>query len=127
MLKIALDYDKLAAAQFGRQAAYQALAQREGWYDPELLAALKVVLASQVRYEITEVSVDALRPDMILDEDVCNAHGLLLIASGQEVTRSVCARLQNLWATGAIKETLRVRQPVPKETPDAPGQLASAA
>src|SRR5207237_4048082 len=42
VLKIALDYDKLAAAQFGRQEAYQALAQREGWYDPELLAALKV-------------------------------------------------------------------------------------
>jgi hypothetical protein len=125
LLKLALDFDKLAAGGVGRQAAYQTLMEREGWYDPDLLAALKSVLASQVRYELAAVTVDALQPDMILDEDVLNARGQLVVASGQEVTRSVCARLQNLWATDALKDTLRVRLPVPNETPRVPAQSVS--
>ena len=45
---------------------------------------------------------------MVLDQDVRNESGLLLIARGHEVTLPLLIRLQSLVSTGAIGGQLRV-------------------
>jgi hypothetical protein len=45
---------------------------------------------------------------MVLDQDVRNESGLLMIARGHEVTLPVLIRLKSLFSAGAIGGQLRV-------------------
>ena len=115
VLKLALDFDKLLEAKINASEAYQEIQRRGDWYDPEVVAALKEALASEVGDEIRLVKVDELTPNMILAEDIISvSHGLPLVTAGQEVTRSLSLRLKNFVERGAITEPVKVRVPLKK-------------
>ena len=77
-------------------------------YDPLLVDALSDVAIPQVAYVPRRVTMHDLRSGMVLDQDVRNESGLLLIARGHEVTLPLLIRLKSLVTTGAIAGQLRV-------------------
>lgn len=124
ILKLALDYDKLAESRLDSYEALEEIRDRHNWYDPEIIPALELALKNEIRYELKLARIDELTPDMLLAEDIKSVKGMLLLTKGQEVTRSLCMRLKNFHEGGAIVEPLQVLVPVKSNTGKltAPGQ-----
>ena len=115
ILKLALDFDKLAEARFTNSEAYEEICRRGDWYDPTVVEALKTVLADEVSYEVRSITLDELAPDMILAQDIITTDGLLLSTNGQEVTGSLCLSLQSLASGGTIRDSIKVMVPVTRD------------
>jgi len=97
ILRLVTDYEALEARGQSGAKSLGALASRTGAYDPALLAALGEMvgqLACGARIE--ELETDELCAGMFLVEDMRAHDGRLLLARGNEITREMLARLQNL-------------------------------
>lgn len=114
ILKLALDFDKLLEAKINNLEALKEIQRRGDWYDPSVVDALKVIVTDALTYKTKSISVQELALGMILAEDVVTKNGLLLIASGQEVTCSLYLRVQNYADREMINESVKVRVPVIK-------------
>jgi response regulator RpfG family c-di-GMP phosphodiesterase len=112
ILKVALDFDACESAGLPKHEALACLTQRKGWYDPAVLEALKTAFAREIQHEVRWVGVDELVPGMILDQDVEDRAGRLLLAKGQEVTTSVVVRFQHVREVRAIKEPIKALVPL---------------
>jgi hypothetical protein len=108
ILRVAIEFDAGMCAGLSPADALSRLRLRPGQYDPLLVEALCDVSIPQVAYVPRRVTVHDLRSGMVLDQDVRNESGLLLIARGHEVTLPLLIRLKSLVTTGAIGGQLRV-------------------
>ena len=112
ILKVALDFDVMVSAGNSSEIALAMMNDRKDWYDPAVLAALKNALEITGTHVIRRVQVSTLMDGMILAEDVESLRGTLLCARGQEVTRSMRARLRNYAANVGIQTPIRVFVPI---------------
>lgn len=109
ILKVVLDYDKLLNSGNFPGTVLNELAGREGWYDTEVLGALKKIIDERTEeYISSELSISQLKPGMILAEPLVSNKGILLLAAGHEVTLSLIMRLTNLASAGMITDKIRV-------------------
>lgn len=93
MLRLASDYDALEVRGLPHDEALEELAARRGQYDPELLEALRLYLASSAPVQRTRVlRVRDLEAGMVLAEDLRDEEGTLLLARGMEATRHAIER-----------------------------------
>lgn len=115
ILRVLLDFDLLETAGLHTTAALEKLQQREGKYDPRVLAAFDSFLKQELSAEEQEVAVTQLDSTMILAEDVFTKEGALLVCKGQQISDSVAERLTNFWHNGAIGNKLRVLIAATKE------------
>lgn len=111
ILKVALDFDKLVQAKINHLDAHKEMERRQGWYDPQIVAALKTTICNETVYETKQINIADLEAGMILAEDVITVKGMLLISGGNEVTESLCLRMSNFLKIGIIKETVKVSVP----------------
>jgi response regulator RpfG family c-di-GMP phosphodiesterase len=111
ILKVALDYDSLATHETSRAKILERLRARAGWYDPEVLDALAHGPLPGAGFESQDVEIHALRCAMVLDQDVVNGSGIMLVGKGREVTEALLHRLRNFAATGAIRGPFKVLVP----------------
>ena len=118
ILKVVLDFDALESKGLSKDDALKELVRREGWYDPQVLSALKAIWGVKKKYVIRDMSVDKLRARMIFAEDVETLGGQLLISRGQEVTLALKERLRNFAAGAGVREPIRLF--VPLEIADIP-------
>jgi response regulator RpfG family c-di-GMP phosphodiesterase len=96
LLKLLLDLEKLQANRRPVVEALATLNDRPGWYDPELLAVLTdLITTSRYRTIQRDLPLEEVRSGMVLLEDVRAASGVLLVASGQEMTDSLTQRVRN--------------------------------
>jgi response regulator RpfG family c-di-GMP phosphodiesterase len=108
ILKVALDYD---AAKWGGRDDIDAVTQLAGHqerYDPEVFAALRVVVGVLESFEKTEIALKKLVPGMSLAEDVKTIAGLVIVAKGQEVTAALCQRIHNFARHSKVEEPVCV-------------------
>lgn len=105
ILKALTDFDVLVSKGTTGVEALNALKQRSGVYDPDVLTALAEVYGegSQID-QVIEVKSDRLTPGMVFADDVRTVAGVLLVARGFEVTRGVVERLRNF----EVAEPVRV-------------------
>ena len=108
ILKVALDFDSLEAAGYSKADAISQLVKRSGWYDPDVLTALVVVMRSKQRYEIRSVTINDLNENMTLEYDLQTLKGQLLTKKGQKLNKPMIARLKNFAGTVGIREPIRV-------------------
>jgi FixJ family two-component response regulator len=108
MLRVAIEFDAGMCGGLSPEDALSRLKLRPGQFDPLLVDALSDIAIPQIAYVPRRVTVHDLRSGMVLDQDVRNDSGLLLIARGHEVTLPVLIRLKSLVTTGAIGGQLRV-------------------
>ncbi|WP_031388287.1 HD domain-containing phosphohydrolase [Desulfonatronum thiodismutans] len=111
ILKILVDFDQLDYSGKSTEQALNILRGREGWYDPQILAALEKVLSLKSEYELREVRVDQLETGMLLTADVQSQKGMLLVAQGQEVTPVMITRLRTYAKISGVHEPIKVLVP----------------
>jgi response regulator RpfG family c-di-GMP phosphodiesterase len=112
ILKVALDFDSLASAGSVHAMAVAELKNRAGWYDPDVVAALRKTLNVTQKYIIREVKVQQLVDGMVLASDVKTVQGTLLCAKSQEINPAMRARLKNYVCNLGIQGPLKVFMPL---------------
>jgi response regulator RpfG family c-di-GMP phosphodiesterase len=115
ILKVALDFDKIAEGKVSQIQAFEVIEKRIDLYDPKVVNALKRVVDTTVVYERKELSLPDIRPGMKLAEGIKNVYGNLLLESGYEITVSFCLHLKSFLERGLVKEPFTVIVPVQKE------------
>jgi response regulator RpfG family c-di-GMP phosphodiesterase len=112
ILKVVLDFDKLIIAGNTPLNAMQELSGRVGWYDPQVLIELQVLLAGKVDdFVCHDLTVQELKPGMVLDGALNSTRGSILLPAGQEITLSLILRLANLVEAGIVTDRIRVLVP----------------
>jgi len=111
ILKLALEYDRLAQQGVSPRDAVINLRKRTDEFHPHLLAALHTLPGAEEALHIREVSVLQLQEGMILADDVLSATGLRLASKGLTITAPLLIRLQNYARGIGIKEPILVRVP----------------
>ncbi|BAH73894.1 HD domain-containing phosphohydrolase [Solidesulfovibrio magneticus] len=115
LLKAALDYDVLLTSGRARDQALDALAGREGLYDPQALDALTALAGEREGLERREIPLSALTPGMILEDDVALPHAAVLATSGQMVDAGWLACLEAESLPGDVR--CRVLAPPAEDAP----------
>ncbi|MGE4537045.1 MAG: HD domain-containing phosphohydrolase [Desulfovibrio sp.] len=118
ILKVALDFDTLEAMyrHKGREAEAVALTlarmrDRLGWYDPEVLDALESLATLPDGFQPRLVADGELAPGMLLDQDVLDLKGELVLGRGLELNTMSIRRLTDLGANLGRKPRWRVLVP----------------
>lgn len=111
ILKVALDFDTLVNSGHSPAEACLIMETRDGWYDPEVLSALKQIADLRRVEEIRFLKVEELVPGMILADDVKTTSGVLVVKGGQQVIPSMQMRLINYKKTMGVTEPLKVIVP----------------
>jgi response regulator RpfG family c-di-GMP phosphodiesterase len=118
ILKLALDFDKNERAGMSRAEALKRIEARDGWYDPIVVEALRIVVGNEADFETRLVLIDELGLDMVLDQDIVSIGGHPLFSKGQEITPPLRLRLMNYAKERVIANSIRVLVPTtacPKE------------
>ena len=68
-------------------------------------------LAPSVLMQVGECAVSDLAPGMIIQEDLRNGNGLLIVGKGQELTFRWVERLKGFWQRGEIGRKVSVSMP----------------
>jgi DNA-binding response OmpR family regulator len=80
-----------------------------GLYSQRVLdAVLEAAAVLTPKGRVVEMRVHAVRPGMVLDEDVRTTTGLVLVRKGERVTEVIAARLENFARSVGIEEPLKV-------------------
>ncbi len=113
ILKAAIDFDALTLAGLAKGEALAEMTNRPGFYDPGVLAGLRVVLGEEAKYAFKEVSVYGLKEKMILAEDVFSVSPRrMLLAKGQEISPSIIEYMKKFQATIGVEQPIKVIDPV---------------
>jgi hypothetical protein len=108
MLKLAMAFDALESSGLAVEQAFGSIEADEGAYDPKLVHALRRAVApGRGVADVRELPVQALRPGMVLVDDVRSRTGTLLVARGLAVSAGLVERMKNL-PPGTVKEPIRV-------------------
>ncbi len=114
ILKLALGLDTLLSAGESNEGAMAKIRSMHGQYDPVLIEILPTIL--ETKFSLRTVTIEELDETMIVDEHVVTQSGDVLLASGQQVTSSMCDRLRNFSKTPqGVQEPIRVRCPLENE------------
>jgi response regulator RpfG family c-di-GMP phosphodiesterase len=121
VLKVALDLDTLESQGLSPTDALKRLRQRAGWYDPAVINALEALAVNDVDLVLKEMTLKSLTDKLnsanpllgrlILADNVCSKHGMLVLSKGHEVTLPLLMRLQSFSHHGDIQEPIRVWVP----------------
>lgn len=108
VLHVAIDFDQLVFCEYSEEAALDEMEKRNREYNPEILAALREFIDSQLEQVVKKVSFMELKAGMILSEDVLTKTGVLVASKGQEVSYAVMQRLRNFYNTIGVVEPIEV-------------------
>ncbi len=108
ILKAALDFDSMLSAGFPPDVALARMKKTEEKYDPKILPILETLIAREPSITVYELSLDDLKADMILAEDLYTEDGVLLVSKGQEITWPMLTRLKNFARSKHIRQPVKV-------------------
>lgn len=111
ILKVALDFDTLSSTHATEADAVAKIVARSGWYDPEVVEALRSAIGMASQSEVRLFPIAELPDSAVLAEDVCTQAGKLLIARGQEVTLTLRALLLRNAESSGVRQPIRVMLP----------------
>jgi CheY-like chemotaxis protein len=112
ILKLAVTYEQLREKFSAKGAALQHLRERRNEFESSLLDTLLDLQPLGGAKELRKVSTARLRAGMILDQEIKNGQGVLLVAKGQELTTALIMRLENHAKAGAIDKDVMAFIPV---------------
>jgi len=112
IIKLVFDWDDLVQAGLSSDLALAEIADRRGWYDPQVVATLRKILDIQEEYIVREVRVSDLVDGWILADNIHSVHGTLLCSKGQPITPPIRLRLRNYAVNVGIGRPIRVFVPL---------------
>lgn len=95
MLRTAVAFDNAKLRGLNTQDAIVSLKQNPARFDTEIVNRLSDFKAAEAEIKLRKLPISALRIGMILQQDVKNRAGLIVVAKGQEITSPLLARLEN--------------------------------
>lgn len=117
LLKVAHDAVELELHGIAPIAAWQTLAGRPGWYDPQALAAAEFVAKGQApkrassETAVREAQLHELQPGWRLHQDLIAVDGTLLLGAGHEITPALLEAIRNFSAIAEITNGVVVEIP----------------
>jgi response regulator RpfG family c-di-GMP phosphodiesterase len=116
VLNLALDFDELIESRLSSSEAFAEIQLRGKRYEESAVAALReAVKITERMWELQEIKIRELADHTIIAQDIIGNNGVLLVAKGQEVTRSLQMRLENYLVRRSIHYAVKVFVPI--ETP----------
>jgi len=118
ILKVTLDFDQLIHKRISHEGALSTLRKQTEEYNSRVVQALETFRIKRTEEVVKMVKVEELDTLMILEEDVRDRKGLLLVSKGQKVNLPVIVRLRNYSQGVGVVEPFRVRMVSPEEWED---------
>lgn len=110
-LRTALDYDTRIEQQAPPHTALQGLTSVPAAYPPDVLSALNGLIRDAGQRGTLGVTLDELRPGMILEENIVDTTGRILLTKGQQIADWLITRLQRMSDTRDIQQPIHVTDP----------------
>ncbi len=111
ILKVVLDFDTLKARGVSNSEASGKMAKSTGRYDPDVLSALRRILAAELHDEERTVKSNELVDGMILAQDIRFLDGRICVGRGYEVNLTLRERIKNFSQKPGLQEPVRVTVP----------------
>jgi response regulator RpfG family c-di-GMP phosphodiesterase len=111
MIKVAVAFDNLRTRGVADDEALTRLRYRSE-FDRELIDALSDLKSVESQMELRTVAISTLRVGMVLQQDIKNRAGVLVVAKGQEVTHPLLIRLEHFSHAGLIDKEILASIPV---------------
>jgi CheY-like chemotaxis protein len=108
LLKVLTDFDIRLLRGHEPEEAIKEMTRNSNLYDAALLDMLKVVDLPRRQSIVRYVPIKDLRKGMVIDEDICNERGILVIPKGYKVNDMTCERLKNFLAKKEGAANVRV-------------------
>jgi response regulator RpfG family c-di-GMP phosphodiesterase len=112
LLKLAVAFDNLRMKSLSNEEAITRLQNRTGEFDQQLVNALVGIKLGKRHMEARKVSNAKLATGMVLDQEIRNQQGMLMVAKGQEITRALLMKLENFAQAGMLDRELMVMMEV---------------
>jgi response regulator RpfG family c-di-GMP phosphodiesterase len=111
IVKLAVAFEELSFKFPSNRAALANLRVRSHEFDSSLVDTLLDFQPDNAERQVHRVSTSRLRPGMILDQEIEDSRGVLLLAKGQELTSALIMRVQNCSRAHAINKEVIVFDP----------------
>ena len=111
LLKAILDLVAGEISGLSSLDALERLKRESQHYDPNVLAALAVVINTKPNLSTVEVSLSALDLDMVIASDIVSHSGMLLVAKGQKINDSILVRIKNFSVNGNLTDKVKIMNP----------------
>jgi len=108
LLKVLKDFDTLLIQNHDPEETINIMTKRSGHYDRTLLDMLTILDLPRRERVVRNIKIDDLHKGMIIDVDICNSQGILVVPKGHEVNESTCQRLKNFLIRQTGAETVRI-------------------
>jgi ActR/RegA family two-component response regulator len=104
VLKLAVAFEQLREKFPAQGAAVSRLRERSKEFEPGMIDTLLDLRPLEATRQLRKVSIARLRAGMVLDQEIKNGQGILLVAKGQELTSALIMRLENHAHAGTIEK-----------------------
>jgi CheY-like chemotaxis protein len=112
LLKLAVAFEHLRDKYPAKGAALLRIRERRQEFEPGLIDALSDFTPLEAMKQLRKVSTSRLLAGMVLDQEIKNGQGVLLVAKGQELTSALIMRLENHARAGSINKEVMAFVPV---------------
>jgi len=109
MLRIAVELDRRMFLNAAFPEALSQLKAAEGKYCRDLLDLLDDYQPASADFEIRHVTVNELRPLMVLDDDLTTNDATMILQRGTTLNLALLERVRNFAATRGARQPIRVR------------------
>ena len=111
LLQVGLAFDSLLHKGLSRAEAAHRLSRQGRGLDPRIFEALVELEPEVADKEVRTLPIAELAPGMIIEQEIRNRKGSLLVARGQEVTLPLRLKLESLCEAQAIDGNVQVCLP----------------
>jgi hypothetical protein len=112
ILKLAVAFDHLRMRSLSNEEAVSRLQSRTGEFSRQLVSTLAVIKVGKRHMEARKVANTKLATGMILDQEIRNQQGMLMVAKGQEITHTLLMKIENFAQAGALEREVMVMMEV---------------
>jgi hypothetical protein len=112
VLKLAVAFEQLREKFPAKGAAVSRIRERSNEFEPGMLDTLSDLQPLAATKQLRKVSTARLQAGMVLDQEIKNGQGVLLVAKGQELTSALIMRLANHARAGTIDKEVMAFVPV---------------
>ena len=115
MLKVITDFDILLFQNHEPEDAIKIMAKQHLLYDSTILDVLTTIDIPRRANVSLQVKISELQKGMIIDADIFNERGFLIVPKGYEVNEMTSERLKNFLLNQGKSDTVRIKMSVYKE------------
>jgi CheY-like chemotaxis protein len=112
ILRLAIAFDSYRMSGMSEDDAIARLRGRDAEFEKELIDALAKMKPEGATMEVRKIAVSKLTTGMILQQEIRNHAGMLVVAKGQEVTHALLIKLDNFSRAGKIEKEIMALVPV---------------